>query len=141
MNRVASIVDDLIESLNNNLFNPSFVATKNFIPTWKLRTPELKISVLPNYKTIETEARSWNLETIEVLIAVQQKVNPKINTEIDSLINLAEQIILFVDGINLAGAVHYSTSNDPIYDILALEQYHTFVSVITLEFKTSVEVV
>jgi len=94
MSLIADIADAVVAELNGAQFSLEFTAVRRWIVKWTL--PDLntlRVTVVPGPASYDPLDRCRDDERHEMDIAVQKKVNPADNTEIDALVALLEEFI------------------------------------------------
>ena len=133
---IADLADLLVAALNAETFSESFTAERRAIPRFNLEElKDLTVTVVP--RTLETTmlTRKHDMHQIALDIAVQKKVESDDNDELDSLLNLVQEIADAVNRTDLGGAKWIKTENDPIYAPDHLHEKRVFTSVLTLTYS------
>jgi len=94
MSLIADIADSIVTELNNTQFGLEFTAVRKWIAKWTLPDlSTLRVTVVPGPASYEPLDRRRDDERHEMDIAVQKKVNPNENSEIDALVTLLEEFV------------------------------------------------
>jgi hypothetical protein len=140
MSRTINLVDGVVSLLNMGDFSFDFVAERRVLPVFDIKTlSALQVSVLPSSVVLEMESRSSFIETREVMIGIQKKVN---TDEVESLIGLAEEIAdhIWEQPLEEYPPARFSELRiDPIYDSTHLDKFDVYTSVIHVQYKIVVE--
>ena len=139
MSTLIDIADALVASLNAASFSQEVTAERRYRPTFELTELDaLRVSVVPKSLAIASATRAANYFDCASDIGVQKKVNPDEPTEIDALMNLAEEIAdhLRMKRLNDAPeAAWLSIENEPVFAPEHLDQERTFTSVLTVRYR------
>lgn len=139
---ITDIVEAVTQELNSapeGTFSMAFTAVRHYRPQFDLaQLRDLRVSAVPKSIAITSAGRSLNQHEIAVDVAVQKKVDPAEQAELDGLMLLVEQIADFFRLRRLSAfpeALWVKTENQPIYAPEHLEQHRVFTSVLTLTFR------
>jgi len=90
----AEIADAVVGELNGAQFSQEFTAVRRWIVKWTLPDlSTLRVTVVPGPASYEPLDRRRDDQRHEMDIAVQKKVNPNDNAEIDVLVALLEEFV------------------------------------------------
>jgi hypothetical protein len=92
--RAAQIADAAVADLGAGQFSQEFTAVRKWIAKWTL--PDLgtlRVTVVPGPASYEPLDRRRDDERHEMDLAVQKKVNPNDNGEVDALVGLLEEFV------------------------------------------------
>jgi len=90
----AEIADSIVTELNNSQFSQEFTAVRRWIVKWTLPDlSTLRVTVVPGLASYEPLDRRRDDERHGMDIAVQKKVHPNENSQIDSLVALLEEFV------------------------------------------------
>jgi hypothetical protein len=136
---VIAIADAVKTALNAGGFAQTFTAERLYLPVFELKDMDtLHVTVVPRGLMIELLDRSRDQHDYQVDVAVQKRLASENAAEVDSLMDLVEQIgdrfrhkVLETD----PPAVCVKVENVPIYAPEHLEQLRQFTSVLTLTFR------
>ncbi len=91
---IADLADAIVTELNAATFSQEFAAIRKWLAKWTLpQLATLRVSVVPGPATYETASRGQDDERHEMDIAVQKKIDPDTNSEVDALVKFMEEII------------------------------------------------
>ena len=139
MSMCITIADAVTAALNAGGFLQPFTAARLYRPLFELKDMgTLHVTVVPRGLTIEPLDRGRDQHDYQVDVAVQKRLASENAAEVDSLMDLVEQIgdrfrhkVLETD----PPAVCVKVENVPIYAPEHLEQLRQFTSVLTLTFR------
>ncbi len=138
---VIDIADAVAEELNDPLadFSQSFTAKRMVLPYFDIGELEnLKVSIVPTEKKMESLTRSADLAECEIDVGVQKKVSVDNEDEIVALIELTDEIARYMRGRKLRSqksAVWLRSEIDPIYSPEHLAQHKCFTSLLRITYK------
>ena len=139
MSVVTEVADAVVAELNAQEFSLAFTAVRSYLPRYDLaEMKDLRVTVVPRSMAILPATRSQNQHDVEIDIAVQKKLTKADNQEIDSLVDLVDEIaqkFRLKRLSTLPAAVWAKTVEDPIYLPEHLDQLRQFTSVVTLTFR------
>ena len=101
----AQIADSIVTELNDAHFSQDFTAVRKWIVKWTL--PDLntlRVTVVPGPASYEPLDRRRDDQRHEMDIAVQKKVNPNENSQIDLLVGLVEEFVAHFRSKGLSAA-------------------------------------
>lgn len=140
-----SAIVDIAEALVTELNDPAGplagqgVAERHYRPTFDLQEmKDLHVSVVPRGTDMTGASRTLTQADVQIDIGVQKKLATSDQAEIDALMDVVEQIALYLRGRRLAGAawaVWVRMDNTPIYAPEHLDQLRHFTSVLTLTYR------
>jgi len=140
MSLPTEIADAVKTELNGHAFSQTFTAERIFLPRFELpEMSELKVSVVPRGIKIEREDRSHNRHDVQIDVAVQKKIDPEADAEIEALLDLCEEIGNFFRLRPLAeypSAMWIKTAHAPIYSPEHLEELHQFTGLLSFTWRT-----
>lgn len=94
MSTIVEIADAVVTDLNDGQFGQDFTAVRKWVVKWTLPDlSTLRITVVPGPATYEPLDRRRDDQRHEMDIAVQKKINPNDNAEVDSLVSLMEKFV------------------------------------------------
>lgn len=131
MSVVTDIADAMVVALNGASFTQAFTAVRSFRPRYTM--PELatlRVTVVPKSRTQEQLTRTSNREDIEIDVGIQKQVGAD-DSAIADLLDLADEIIDFVDRNEIGGAKWLGVTNDPVYDPVRINEDNVFFTVLT----------
>ncbi len=139
MNTLVAVADAVVAGLNAGSFGQPFTATRKYQPAFELAEMQtLHVTVVPKSVSISAAARDSSFFDCAIDIGVQKKVNPDTPSEIDALMNLAEEI---ADHLRmrrletLPEAAWLSITNEPVFAPEHLDQLRQFTSVLTVTYR------
>lgn len=137
MSTLVAIADAVAASLNAGSFGQPFTAERLYQPAFELsELADLKVSVVPKGVTIATASRDGSYFDASIDIGIQKKIAD--DTEIDGLVDLAEQIADHLRLKRLADvpeAVWLSIEHQPVVASEHLEQQRALTSVLTVTYR------
>jgi len=136
---IAEIAGAVVAELNAGTFSQPFEATRCYLPRFDLaEMKDLHVTVVPKGLTILPGTRVHNQHDYTIDVAVQKKLSAVDNTEIDTLMELVDEIAQHFRGRRLAttpSAVWVRTENEPTYAPEHLQELRQFTSVLTFTFR------
>ncbi|MCX7806090.1 MAG: hypothetical protein N3A38_12990, partial [Planctomycetota bacterium] len=101
---------------------------------------DTRVTVVPRGIESEVESRGAHRFEYRVDVATQKRLAAGTNDEIDSMIELTEQIATLFRGNRLTGypkALCVKVAHDPVYAPEHLEELRQFTGVMTLTFRVT----
>lgn len=138
MSQIADIAQAIVVALNAETFSPVFTATRAYRPTFDIKDSDLRVTVIPRSILMGMLTRSSNQDDLDIDIGIQKKISDlSTNTEVDALIDLVEQIAVFLRTVprEYGVASWVRSTNDPIYNPEHLKDLMQFTSVLTVTLK------
>lgn len=139
MGRVSMVAQAVTDELNGATFSLPFTAERRYAPQYELADMDsLHVTVVPRGLTVAMAGRSAGQFDCAVDVAVQKRFSSDEPSEIDPLMDLAEEIAEFFRGRRLAAlpdAAWIRTEHQPIYAPEHMRELRQFTSVITMTFK------
>ncbi len=139
MSVVIDIADAVVTELNGHEFSIEFEAVRRYQPVFDLKdTKDLLVSVVPRSKRTETASRGSVQDTVEIDVAVQQKIPQGDNDVPDALMDLVEEISDFFKQRRLTEypkAAWSEVENEPVFHPGHIRRLGQFTSVLTLKFE------
>ena len=137
-----AIADAIAASLNAQAFTPPVTAARSHLPIFDLGQvgDALQVSVIARSVTVEGASRTSNFFDVSTDIGVQKRVDPNDPVEIDTLLDLVEQI---GDHLRLRrlgtfpDAQWLTTEHDPVLAAEHLERLSVFTSVLTVTHRVT----
>jgi hypothetical protein len=139
MGRIAQVAQAVTDELNGATLSLSFTAERRYAPQYELADMDsLHVTVVPKELTVATAGRSAGQFDCAVDVAVQKRFSTDAPSEIDPLMDLAEEIAEFFRGRRLSAlpsAAWVKTEHKPIFAPEHMQEFRQFSSVITLTFR------
>ena len=142
MSLVIQIADAVAAEINaapQGVFDLEFEAQRSVLPSFELsELAELKVSVVPKAVEMTAASRTMTQCDVQVDIGVQKKCGKDLDTEIEPLMELVEQIAAYLRGRQLQGfpnAAWVRAANEPVYAPDHLAEQRVFTSVLTLTYR------
>lgn len=135
---LVDLADALVDDLNANVaFAQEFTARRAYLPLRDLKDfATLQVTVLLKSTSTKPIDRKSDQRDVELVVAVQRKVNPDDLDAVDNLIALVEQIAAHVNRGRLADqAVHTGTVIDPLVAQDHLLEQRIFTSILTFTYR------
>jgi len=134
---IADIAEAVVTALNGHTFSRPFTAQRSYRPVFDLKDmTDLHVTVVPKGVELTTAGRGLAQSDVQVDIGVQKKLAGGDNAEIDSLVDLVQEIAEFVRATGrFADAAWVKTENTPIYSQEHLGELRQFTSVLTLTLR------
>ena len=130
---VTDIADAVVDALNGYSFSETFTAVRSFRPRYDLtELATLLVTVVPKSRTQEQLTRTSNREDIEIDVGIQKQVSTD-DGAVEDLMELADEIVDFMDRNEVGGAKWMGMTNDPIYDPTYLTEKNVFFTVLTFK--------
>jgi len=139
---IADAVAAELNAASPGTFSEEFDAQRLILPKFELaELADLKASVVPKGIEFENASRDARRCDISVDIGIQQKIGKDIDTEVERLSELVEQIADYLAGRGLlasemSGVRFLSIANEPIYSTEHLADDLVFTSVLTVTYRT-----
>jgi len=133
---IIDIADAIVSSLNDHEFSQDLTAERKYLPIFELpEMAELHVTVVAqSLERTEITKDGTDRADVQVAVFVQKKL-AKIEDdgEVDDLMDLAQEIVLYLEGIGtFGGAVWSKTEHNPVVLPEHLDKLRQFTSVITL---------
>jgi len=128
----------MARSSNAASFDESFSAVRVYVPDFELSDLDtLRVSVFPSEESLSQETRTATINEHIVGIAIQKRVDPTTNSEVDAIAGLAEDIASHFRQRTLSGvdARWVSAEIDPLVDAQLLKTHRTATSVVSLTYR------
>ena len=97
----------------------------------------LRVSVVPASIESVVMSRASTRHSVAIDIGIQKMVGPDIETDIETLTSIVDEICLYVKRLNLdttPAAKFVDVQNDPIYSIAHIDGFQTFTSVLHMRY-------
>jgi hypothetical protein len=137
MSKIQQVADAVVSELNGQTFSQSFTAEKKFLPVYELKDLEkLQVTAVPKAQSFMRLNRGQISTEVQVDIGIQKRIEN--DTEIENLLELAEEFAIFFNSRQMESfskAVCSNVKNEPIYALEHLEEYRQFTGILTLSFK------
>lgn len=139
MSVIVDVAEAVKDELNAHEFSIEFVAVRRYQPVFDLKDiSDVVVSVVPRRKRTEPASRGAVQDTVEIDIAVQQKIQPGNNGLPDALMDLVEEISDFFKQRRLTeypGAAWTGVENQPVFHPGHIRKLGQFTSVLTLAYE------
>ena len=137
MNIIVDTADAVVAALNGHEFSQSFTTQREYRVEYNLKDmKDLRVTVVPKAVEMATAGRGLAQNDIQIDLAVQKKLTAGDNPEIDTLMDLIQEIAEFVRATGRFGdAVWVRAENTPIYSQEHLGEMRLFTSVLTLTLR------
>lgn len=139
MSRATDIADAVVAELNAGTFSQLFTAERVYLPTYEQTELDvLRVPVLAQRITHERASREASDDEIEIQVGVMKKVTVEDLDELDSMMNLVQEVMDWMAGRVLRDyrdAVWVRSSNDPVYNASLLDSHRVFQSVLALTYR------
>ena len=142
MSTIIDIAEAVAAELNAaepGTFSQDFTARRKVIPAYKLEELNgLKVSVVPRGVEITSSTRAGSQYDFALDIGIQKRIGRDVDTDVQALIVLVDEIADFLQRRPLAAAPFVKwlrCFNDPIYVPEHLTEQRTFTSVLTLTYR------
>jgi len=136
---ITDIAEAVVEMLNAGSFGQPIEAQRLYSPQFELAEMEdLHVTVVPRGVQILPGGRAHNQHDYTIDVAVQKKLSAADNAEIDTLMDLVDQIADHFRFKRLEGvpnAVWLKTEHQAIYSPEHLREMRQFTSVLTFTFR------
>ena len=139
---IADAVASELNAAEPGTFSEDVAAQRRVLPKFELADlAALKVSVVPKGIEFEHASRDARRCDISVDIGVQQKIGKEIDSEVERLCTLVEQIADYLAARGLlasgmSGVRFLSIANEPIYSTEHLADDLVFTSVLTVTYRT-----
>ena len=137
MSTIAAIADAVVTALNGHSFSQPFTAARAYLPVYDLKDmADLHVTVVPKGMEMSTAGRGLAQSDVQIDIAVQKRVDPEDNAEIDTLMGLVQEVAEFIRATGRFGDASWvKTDNSPIYSPEHLGELRQFTSVLTVTLR------
>lgn len=138
MAALTDIVDAVKAVLDEEELSQPFTTERVYIPLYdRTQTPGLKVFLLGLSQVMSDSTRNLDAFTYSLRVAIYCEVEPT-NSEVDAMVHFTEEIIDLLRQHRQLNdhAALIGISNDPVYDPAQLDSHHTFVSVVTAEYRS-----
>jgi hypothetical protein len=133
---IIALADAVAAAINTGSFSMPVTAQRLLLPEFELADlADLKVTVVPKSVEMATLTRQTMIYEVAIDVGIQKKLNGEVDTELPGLLNLVEEINVFLRKHALSGAVWTKSSIDPIYAREHLSQSRVFTSVLTITYK------
>jgi len=122
-------------------FNQPFTPQRRVLPQFELsELKDLKVTVVPRAVEITSATRAHSQHDVQIDIGVQKRLGKELESEIEPLVELVEQIAAYLGRRPLGSipAAWVRTANDPIYAAEHLADDRVFTSVLTVTYRVMV---
>lgn len=144
-----SILLDVADAVTAEITAPMETFSEDFTPVRKVlpdfgidELKTLHVTVVPHGDEIANLSRTQTLHTVQVDIGVQMRLGPDIDTEIEGLLDLVEEIAAYLRGRRLASlsaAYWQRAAYQPVYSHEHLTQDRVFTSILTVTYLVAVD--
>ena len=144
MSRTLDISDAVVAELAGappGTFALSFTPRRRVLPQFELgELKDLHVTVVPRAVEITSATRAHSQHDVQIDIGVQKRLGKELESEIEPLVELVEQIAAYLGRRPLGSipAVWVRTANDPIYAAEHLAEDRVFTSVLTVSYRLMV---
>ena len=136
---IITVADAVTTELNTGSFSVPVTAVRNLLPEFDLaELADLKVTVVPKSAEMTPFSREYTQYDYSIDIGLQKKLSENVETELPTLLALADEIVTFLRKRILASLPHATwlrCSNDPVYSREHLAQSRVFTSVITVTYR------
>lgn len=133
------LAEAVAEALNVHAFSQPFEAVSQFVPGHDLEELEqLTVTVVPARRKVTISSRAGTFFDLSVMVGLQQQCRPTDDERIDSLLDLGNEILLYLRQTPLAtftDAHFLEAGEDDIFDPDHLVVRHVFSGVLTLTYR------
>ena len=137
--RIADAVVAELAAAPPGTFDETFTPQRRVLPTFELsELAGLHVTVVPRAVEITTVTRSGSQYDVQVDIGIQKKLGKDLDGEVEPLMELTEQIALYLrlNPLQTAMDAHWlQCANEPIYAADHLAEKRLFTSVLTLTYR------
>ena len=145
MSVICLLSDAILNELRSKNLGQEFTVSRSYRPQYELKDIEdIVVTMIPKDTTINAASRGTMFQDVSIDIAVQQKVNPDTNDQLDSLMDFTDAImawLAFKPAPGYPSASFVSIANDPIFDPSHVEENRQFTSLLTVTYRVSREIV
>lgn len=136
MNSIAFNLAASVTAVLNGMMSSPYQARHVISPEWDAAaSAEPSIEVWANGSSAELITRGAVKRTVEIGIAVRQRLTETSLETVDQLIQLCEQIVQMMITLRIDNARAVSVSIEPFLDGVSLRNLRAFESVITVDFE------
>jgi len=140
VSRPPILAEAVKDGLNGESFSQGFTAIRAYRPVFTLKEMRtLRVTVITPSVEQTVISRVGSADTISVDILIQKKITSTSNTNVDTMVDLVEEISAYLRGTNFpfSGTINFqwvSSKIDPICDFDDLMHYNVFTSLIHVEY-------
>ena len=139
MSTIVDVADAVAAGLNAGSFSVQFTAVRKYLPAAELADlAEVQVTVVPKSADISTATRDSSYFDCTIDVGVQKKLEADEPAELDSLVNLTEQIIDCLRTKRLEAmpeAAWLSIAHEPVFAPEHLDQERVFTSVVSVTYR------
>ena len=139
MSIITNVADSVVAELNAGSFNWPFTAERRNLPQFDLTDMKtLHVTVVPKGVIVSPGGRAHNQHDYSIDVAVQKKVDDENGKEVDSLLELVDEIadqFRFKRLSSYPGAIWLKTEHPAVYSQEHLHEMRQFTSVLTFTFR------
>jgi len=136
---IAKAVAAELNAAPQGTFEPPVQAVCSVLPVYELtQMADLKVTVVPKAVQIDGATRATSQFDVQIDIGIQKKLGSDLEAEVAVLLDLVDQIAMYLRNRPLANAPHaswVSTANEPVYAPEHLADKRLFTSVLTLTYR------
>ena len=136
MSVIGDIADGLVTSLNGLSLSQSFTAKRVALPRFTLEgLTGLDVSVWAASEEISLASRAVKQHDYTVIVGVRKPVDPDSTTDLDSMLNLVEELKDGVDFTGQSGATWVRTDHSPLFDPDVLQERREFLTSLEVNYR------
>ena len=140
MSVITDVADAIVVELNAATFSQTVNAVRAYLPQYKLTEMQtLHVTVVPKGIVIANPDRSRSQSDYSFDVAVQKKFSTGSNEELDALLQLVQDIVLYFRHTqrleSFPNAIWMKTEVPVLYAPDHMEQLRQFTSVLTLTYR------
>ena len=137
---ITDVADAIVVELNAATFSQPVNAVRAYLPQYKLTEMQnLHVTVVPKGIVIANPDRSRSQSDYSFDVAVQKKFSTGSNEELDALLQLVQDIVLYFRHTqrleSFPNAIWMKTEVPVLYAPDHMEQLRQFTSVLTLTYR------
>ena len=137
---ITDVADAIVVELNAATFSQPVNAVRAYLPQYKLTEMQnLHVTVVPKGVVLASPDRCRSQADYSVDVAVQKKFSTGSNEELDALIQLVQDIVLYFRHTqrleSFPNAIWMKTEVPVLYAPDHMEQLRQFTSVLTLTYR------
>ena len=140
MSVITDVADAIVVELNAATFSQPVAAVRAYLPQYKLtQMQNLHVTVVPKSIVLANPDRSRSQSDYSFDVAVQKKFSTGSNEELDALLQLVQDIVLYFRHTqrleSFPNAIWMKTEVPVLYAPDHMEQLRQFTSVLTLTYR------
>jgi hypothetical protein len=139
MSALVDVADALVDAINGHEWSQSFAAARSMVPEYRLQDmATLGVVVVPRSQAPMTVTRGTHQLECVYDIAVQHRLAAVVDDDIQALMDLVEELIVFLMDRDMGNAQYMSLKNEPAYSVDELQSMLVFTSLVSITYRIQV---